>query len=283
MKIAMLHSRIRAEEKLLLEAFKHHNAPVELVDLRTMFFDISAAERPFDVVLERCISHNQAINVLRIFESLGISCINSFRTALICGDKLFTSLELERNGVPTPKTATAFTSEQAIAAIEAMGYPVVIKPVTGSWGRLLARINDRDAAEAVLEHKSMLGSYHHKTFYIQEFIEKPGRDIRTFVVGDRVIAGIYRRSDHWITNTARGGQTGAIKITDELETISLAAARACGGGVLAIDLLESPDGTLLVNEVNYTLEFRNSIAPTGVNIHEEIAGFALETARGGAA
>jgi len=160
-----------------------------------------------------------------------------------------------------------------------MGYPVVLKPAVGSWGRLLAKVNDRDAAEALLEHKTTLGSYHHSIFYIQRYVEKGGRDIRAFVVGDECVAAIYRTADHWITNTARGGHTSNCRVSPELAAISLRGARAVGGGVVALDIFETPGG-YLVNEVNYTMEFKNSIAPTGVNIPQKIADYVLRVAEG---
>jgi [lysine-biosynthesis-protein LysW]--L-2-aminoadipate ligase len=163
-------------------------------------------------------------------------------------------------------------------AIEELGYPVVLKPVVGSWGRLLARINDRDAAEAVLEHKETLGSYQHSIFYIQEYVAKPGRDIRAFVVGDEVVGAIYRESPHWITNTARGGAASNCPLTPQIEGLCHQAAQAVGGGVLALDLLEDPQRGLLVNEVNHTMEFRNSIAPTGVDIPARVADYVLRQA-----
>ena len=141
----------------------------------------------------------------------------------------------------------------------------MLTPPTGSWGRLLANVNDRDAAEAILEHKTVLGGYRHGVFYLQEFVAKKGRDIRSFVVGDRCVAAIHRSSDHWITNTARGATTSNCPVTSELAEVSLATAEAVGGGILAVDLFESPDG-LLVNEVNHTMEFKNSISVTGVDI-----------------
>jgi [lysine-biosynthesis-protein LysW]--L-2-aminoadipate ligase len=159
-----------------------------------------------------------------------------------------------------------------------MGYPVVLKPLFGSWGRLLARINDRHAAEAILEHKKTLGGYVHGVFYIQEYIDKPGRDIRSFVVGDETVAAIYRNSPHWITNTARGGEAANCPITGEIDDLSRAAARAVGGGAVAIDLLEDPDGRLLVSEVNHTPEFRNSIDTTGVDIPGRIIDHMVEVA-----
>ena len=155
---------------------------------------------------------------------------------------------------------------------------MVLKPAVGSWGRLLSKINDRDAAEAILEHKETLGSYHHSIFYIQEYMEKHGRDIRSFVVGDETICAIYRTSPHWITNTARGGAATNCPVTAEVNEISVRAAKAVGGGVVAIDLFETPDG-LMVNEVNYTMEFRNSIDTTGVNIPAKVVDYVVAVAR----
>jgi [lysine-biosynthesis-protein LysW]--L-2-aminoadipate ligase len=179
--------------------------------------------------------------------------------------------------VPVPPNMVAFTPEAAMEAIEKLGYPVVLKPCIGSWGRLLSKINDRDAAEAILEHKQILGSYHHSIYYIQKYVNKPGRDIRAFVVGDETIAAIYRRSDHWITNTALGGKASKCPVTPEIADLSRRAAQAVGGGMLAIDLLESPDG-ILVNEVNYTMEFRNSIDTTGVDIPGQMIDYVLQEA-----
>jgi [lysine-biosynthesis-protein LysW]--L-2-aminoadipate ligase len=181
--------------------------------------------------------------------------------------------------VPTPRTLMAYTPESALEAIETLGYPVVLKPAVGSWGRLIAKVNDREAAEAVLEHKKVLGSYHHSIFYIQEYIDKPQRDIRSFVVGDQTICAIYRMSEHWITNTARGGQAVNCPVTPEIDALSRAAARAVGGGLVAIDLLENMQGELTVCEVNYTMEFRNSIDTTGVDIPGCMVDYVLAVGR----
>ncbi len=186
-----------------------------------------------------------------------------------------------REGIATPRVKIALTPESALEAIEAFGYPVILKPATGSWGRLLSKINDREAAETILEHKQVLGSYQHHIFYIQEYIEKPERDIRAFVVGDETIGAIYRHSEHWITNTARGGRASNCPVTPEIDALSLAAAQAVGGGVVAVDLLEAPGGQLLVNEVNHTMEFRNSIDTTGVDIPGRVVDYVMRVAQGG--
>jgi [lysine-biosynthesis-protein LysW]--L-2-aminoadipate ligase len=282
MRVGMLLSRVRVEEKLLLEAFQARGVDVELFDDREIVFDLHNPG-PFaglDVVIERSISHGRALASLEQLNAWGIPTVNSAAVANVCGNKFATSRALIQHDVPTPRTMLAFTEDSALAAIETLGYPVVLKPAVGSWGRLISKINDREAAEAVLEHKQILGSYHHSVFYIQEYIDKPQRDIRTFVVGEETIAGIYRTSPHWITNTARGGQATNCPITPELDAISRAAAAAVGGGVVAIDVLERPSGELLVNEVNYTMEFRNSIDTTGVNIPAKVVDYVLRVGRG---
>jgi len=278
MKVGFLHSLIRKEEKLLLDAFRE-KSDVELVmlDDRKLIFDLQS--RPdVDVVIERCINHSRAMHGLRLLESAGIRCINTSEVARICGDKILTSLALKEAGVPQPELRIAFTEESALNAIESLGYPAVLKPAVGSWGRLLSKVNDREAAESILEHKAILGSYHHSIFYIQKYVEKRGRDIRSFVVGDECIAAIYRTSEHWITNTAQGAVATGCPVDDELGEISLRAANAVGGGVVAVDVFETPEG-LQVNEVNYTMEFRNSIDTTGVDIPEKIVDYVVESSK----
>jgi len=278
MRIGFLHSLIRKDEKLLIaELRKRGDVELVFLDDRRLVFDLE--EQPeLDVVLERSINHSRAMHALRLYEGVGIRCVNAYEVARRCGDKILTAASLRDGGVPQPEVRVAFTPESALAAIEELGYPVVLKPAVGSWGRLLSKINDRDAAETILEHKSILGSYHHSIFFIQKYIAKKGRDIRAFVVGDECIAAIYRSSEHWITNTARGAIASNCPVTPELGALCVAAADAVGGGVLAIDLLESEDG-LLVNEVNYTMEFRNSIDTTGVNIPDKVIGHVLDQAR----
>lgn len=280
MKIGFLHSIIRRDEKFLLEEFdSRKGVQLEMIDDRKLIFELGGKKSNLDVVIERSINHSRALHAIILFENMGVKCVNSSRVALTCGDKLLTSKALDTYKVPQPPVSIAFTEESAMEAIEKMGYPVVIKPAVGSWGRLLSKVNDRDAAEALLEHKTILGSYHHSIFYIQKYINKKGRDIRSFVVGDKCIAAIYRTSDHWITNTSRGGVASKCEVTDEIADISLKAAKAVGGGVVAIDIFESEDG-LLANEVNYTMEFRNSIHTTGVNIPRHIVDYVIQVAQG---
>lgn len=287
MKIGVIYSRVRAEEKLLFTTLEQRGVQFDLLDDQDMIFDISGGQRytdqyrQYQVVMERCINHSRALYSLRILNDMGIATVNTAQVADICGNKLQTTSALTAFGVPQPRALVAYTPESALKAIEEMGYPVVLKPSVGSWGRLLSKINDRDAAEAILEHKEVLGSYHHSIFYIQEYIAKPDRDIRAFVVGDETICAIYRNSEHWITNTARGGKSSNCPVSPELNDICVRAAKAVGGGVVAIDVLEDPNRGLLINEVNYTMEFRNSIAPTGVDIPGRMVDFTLRVAKEG--
>lgn len=283
MKIGVLLSRVRVEEKLIFEELERQGIAYDRLDDREVIFDLHHPGHlaQYDVILERCINHSRALYAIKILNDWGIKTVNTYQVADTCGDKLLTSAALVRAGVPTPCVKVAFTPESALQAIEEIGYPVVLKPAIGSWGRLLSKINDREAAEAVLEHKKTLGTYHHSIFYIQEYIEKPQRDIRAFVVGDEAICAIYRQSPHWITNTARGGVASNCPVTPQIREISVAAAKAVGGGIVGVDILEDPQRGYLVNEVNYTIEFRNSIAPAGVDIPAKIVDYLIAVAEEG--
>lgn len=282
MRIAILASRVRVEEKLLVEAAQQSDIEVEVLDDGQLLLDLAQADqrwRTFDAVLCRSVSQSRGLAVLHVLEHWGIPVYNSARVTNTCNDKLLTTLALLQAGVPTPRTLLAFEQETALQGIETLGYPAVLKPVTGSWGRLLARVNDRNAAEAILEHQETLGGYQHHIHYIQEYVAKPQRDIRAFVVGEQTICAIYRSSAHWVTNTARGAVTSNCPVTPELNELCLRAARAVGGGILAVDVFEDEQRGYLVNEINATMEFRNSIAPTGVQIPHEILAYIRASAR----
>ncbi len=275
-KVGFLYTRLRAEEKYLLDELKKRDG-VEVVRINDgdSFFDINQLPQPVDVLFERSISYSRGLYISRIFEAHGIPVVNSSVVAERCGDKYVTSQILTQSGIPTPRVYMAFDEESALSAIEAMGYPCVLKPVVGSWGRLLAKVDNRHMAESLIEHKSSLG-VNHQVFYIQEYINKPGRDIRAFVIGDECICAIYRSSENWITNTARGGVATNCPVTDEIAELCQRAARAVGGGLLALDLFETENG-LTINEINHTMEFRNSITTTGVNIPEKMVDYLLRS------
>ncbi len=280
LRIGVLFTRVRVEEKWIFAALERRGVDFERLDDRRVIFDLDHPEpwRRYDVILERSISYASGLYALKILNDWGVATVNTARVAEACGDKIATSSLLEKAQVPQPRNIVAFSPESALEAIEKLGYPVVMKPAVGSWGRLLAKVNDRDAAEALLEHKTLLGSYQHSIFYIQEYIEKPGRDIRAFVVGDRAITAIYRKSPHWITNTARGAQGEICPIDSALEEICGKAARAVGGGVLAVDVIEHPERGYLVNEINHSMEFHTLQPVTGIDISDMIVEYACNVA-----
>lgn len=285
MRVALLVTHIRAEEKLLLAAFNNRDISPDIILDRELNIEITRgaeqlapsgiAWRGYDLIFERCVSTSRGMYALAILNSWGIRTYNTYETAATCSDKLQTSIALMKRDIPQPHTRVAFTPSSAMQAIEDVKYPAVLKPVTGSWGRLLARVHNRDSAEAILEHRQTLGDYNHHIYYVQEYVDKPGRDIRAFVVGDRTIAAIYRASNHWITNTARGGMASNCPVTDQLDEICVRAAEAVGGGILAVDVLEDTRGDFVVNEINHTMEFRNSSKPTGVDIAQEVIDFVI--------
>jgi [lysine-biosynthesis-protein LysW]---L-2-aminoadipate ligase len=276
-RVGFLYTRLRVEEKYLLEELGKLNE-LEIVRINDgdRFFDINQLPESVDVLFERSISYSRGLYISRIFEAHGVPVVNSSLVAERCGDKYITSQILATSGIPTPRVLMAFDEESALRAIETMGYPCVMKPVVGSWGRLLAKIENREMAEALVEHKASLG-VHHQVFYVQEYIDKPGRDIRAFVVGDEVICAIYRSSENWITNTARGGVATNCPVTQEIAEICQRAAHAVGEGLLALDLFETENG-LTINEINHTMEFRNSIETTGVNIPQRMIEYVLAQA-----
>jgi [lysine-biosynthesis-protein LysW]--L-2-aminoadipate ligase len=284
-KLGMLCSRVRVEEKLILSALRQRVVDFDRIDPRRLVIDVAShGMGEYDAVLVRCLSHTRAYYLTHWLECQGVPVVSAHHVVATCGDKMLTSIALHQAGLAIPRTAIAFAPDAAVSAMEDMGYPVVVKPLAGSWGRLLARVNDRDAAEAILEHKTTLGGYQHGVAYIQDYVDKPGRDIRTLVVGNRVIYAVYRHSEHWITNTARGGETQPCPISPEIADLSVAAARAVGvgggqPGIVAVDLLETADGQLLVNEVNHTPEFHGAMQATETNVADEIVDYVLDVAR----
>ena len=278
LRIGFLYTRLRVEEKHLLDELeKRPGVEVVRINDGDHYFDIAQLPEQVDVLFERSISYSRGVYISKIYQANGVTVVNSPEVAERCGDKYVTSQILTREKIPTPRVFMAFDEESALQAVEAMGYPCVLKPVVGSWGRLLAKVENRSMAESLIEHKSTLG-VNHQVFYIQEYINKPGRDIRAFVIGEEPICAIYRSSENWITNTARGGVATNCPITPELSDICRKTAQAMGGGLLAVDVFEAETG-YTINEVNHTMEFRNSIATTGVNIPEKMVDYVIQNAK----
>jgi [lysine-biosynthesis-protein LysW]--L-2-aminoadipate ligase len=281
MRIALTYTRLRVEERLLLDAFEALGVEAVPVDLREAVFDLDSPGdwAGYDLVVERSVSLTSSLTSVRLLERHGIRCMNPARAIETCSDKLMTSIALAQAGVDQPRVLVGTSAESGLAAVEGIGYPAVLKPTVGSWGRLVARVNDRDAAEAVIEHRDTLGSVGQGVFYVQEHINKPGRDIRVFVVGGEPIAAIARASAHWVTNTARGAKASGLEINAELAGLCRRAAAAVGADVVAVDVLECPRRGYLINELNHSMEFRNSIDTSGVDIPGHVARHAVRIAQ----
>ncbi len=269
---------VRPEEKALLAAAQERGLEVVRYDDRDTTFALEPPSDLPDVLVNRSVSHTRSVYATRYFAHYGVPTVNEPEVLELAGDKIRTSMRLYARGVPTPRTVVALSPEAAPRAVEAVGYPAVLKPAVGSWGRLMAKVDSAESAEQVIEHKSALGAPIHSVFYAQEYVTKPGRDLRAFVVGDEVVAAMYRRSEGWRTNAARGGSVEAAPLTPELTELSLRAAAAVGGGVLAVDLMESSGG-LVVHEVNPTPEFKALAGATGADIAGRIVDYAERIGR----
>jgi [lysine-biosynthesis-protein LysW]--L-2-aminoadipate ligase len=283
--IGLVYDRIRFEEKAIIEKGKEKGLSIKPSDAKTLCLNVKSSNKESkaifgDVVLQRCISYFRGLHVTAFLESKGIDVINSLSVAQICGNKILTTLALIKAGVPTPDTLIAFSPEGVYEAINKTGYPAVLKPIIGSWGRLVALLKDKDTTDAILESRELLNNPIYSIYYIQEMVNRPPRDIRAIVVGDRIIASVYRYApqEDWRTNVARGGKTTPCPLTKELEDIVLKAADAVGGGILGVDALESPNG-ILVHEVNNTVEFKGAMAAGATNIPDEILDYAIGLAR----
>ena len=280
MNVGMLYSRIRKDEKLLLSELRDRGHEVTKIDVRKQQFNVSTPPSVFDdvdIVLDRCLATSRSLYVTRFVEAYGIPVVNRPETAELCADKVKNSLALASAGVPTPETEVAFTKESALESIERFGYPVVLKPVIGSWGRLMAKIDSRNAAEAILEHKETLGHYEHKVFYIQEYVDKPGRDIRVVATDGEPVAAMARSSEHWLTNAAKGATTTAFEVDDEVAGLVRDASAAVGGGLLGVDLMETGDD-YTVHEVNHTVEFKALNETTEVDVPAAVIDWLEERA-----
>jgi [lysine-biosynthesis-protein LysW]--L-2-aminoadipate ligase len=268
-RVGLLYSRIRKDEKLLLSELRDRGHEVEKIDVRDEQFGLdgtTANVEGLDLALDRCLSTSRSLYVTRYMDAYGVPTVNAPDTAAVCADKVRTSLALAGADVPTPRTEVAFTVESAMESIDRFGYPCVLKPVIGSWGRLMAKIDSESAAEAVLEHKATLGHYEHKVFYVQEFVEKPGRDIRVVATDGEPVAAMTRSSDHWLTNAAQGGSVEEFHVGDEAAALVEAASAAVGGGLLGVDLMETGDDGYTVHEVNHTVEFKALDSCTDVDV-----------------
>ncbi|MBP0134252.1 MAG: lysine biosynthesis protein LysX [Nitrosarchaeum sp.] len=282
-KICIVFDRLRTEEKMLEKEASDLGYQVVMLDAKTTKINTDSKRNDFDfgdVVLERCVSYFRGLHFTAGLEFMDVPVLNKFQVANQCGNKMFMTMLLKKNNVPTPKTYFSFSSESALENIENIGYPMVIKPVIGSWGRGVMQLKDKDTADAVFEIRDITDSPHDRIFYLQELIQRPPRDIRVITIGDEPIAAMYRKSTGGFkTNIALGADPELCEITKEIEEISIKASKAMGGGILGIDIMEDEKRGLVVHEVNNTVEFKGLSRVSQRNIPKEIVEFALRYVR----
>jgi [lysine-biosynthesis-protein LysW]--L-2-aminoadipate ligase len=279
-KISILYDTIRWEEKALSEAGKKKNVNLEMVDCKQLSLDLDKNTKQYGTVLQRCVSYYRNLHSTAALEGLGVNVINCLNTGIFAGNKLFTHMLLQKNGIPTPFASVAFSMEAAIETLEKHGYPQVIKPTIGSWGRMISKINDSDSAEGIIESREKMYPIY-QVHYLEEFVKRPPRDIRAIVVGDKVVAAIYRNSGDgsWKTNMALGGVAEPCRVSNEMEEICIRAKNAVQGQIVGVDLMESKDKGLVVHEVNNTTEYKNTVRVCGVDIPSLMIDFAVNSSK----
>lgn len=264
-RICIIYDKLRFEEKKIYNDIQQKGLDANLVDGKSLIFDTESSKsdsRFGDIILQRVISYNRGLHLTYCLEQIGLPVVNSFSVSEICGNKLITSLILKKNNVPTPKTTFAFSTESARECMKKLGYPLVVKPIIGSWGRGVYQIKDQSMAEMMLDSRQENDNSFSRIYYFQELIDRPSRDMRCIVVGDQIVASVFRYSseNEWRTNVAVGGRTEMAPLTSELKELVLKASNAVGGGILGVDLMEDKERGYLVHEVNNTVEFRGASA-----------------------
>ncbi len=278
--ITILYDTIRWEEKALLEASRKKDINIQMVDCKKISLDLAKKPEEYGTTIQRCVSYYRNLHSTAALEGLGIHVINCLNTGIFAGNKLFTHMLLQKAKVPTPYAVVAFSKDAALDALDSNGYPMVIKPTVGSWGRLVSKLNDRDSAEGILENReSMYPIY--QVHYLEEFVKRPPRDIRAIMVGDKIVAAIYRTSGNgsWKTNMALGGVATECKVTPEMEEMCIKAKKAVQGDIVGVDLMESYEGGLVVHEINNTTEYKNTVRVCGVDIPSLILDYAVKVVR----
>jgi len=282
-KVCIVFDRLRSEEKMLQKEASNLGHDALMLDAKITQINTDSKKEDFnlgDVVLERCVSYFRGLHFTASLEFLDIPVLNKFEVANICGNKMFMTLLLKKNNIPTPKTYFSFSSESAAKNLEKVGFPLVIKPIIGSWGRGVMPIKDKDTMEAIFEIRDITDSPHDRIYYLQELINRPPRDIRVITVGDEPIAAMYRKSSGGFkTNIALGADPELCEITKEMEDLAVKASKAMGGGILGIDLMEDDKRGLVVHEVNNTVEFKGLARVAQRNIPKEMIEYALNYAR----
>lgn len=276
--LSILYDTIRWEEKALFDAAKDKGINVKMVDCKNLSVSLDNTKEDLGTVIQRCVSYYRSLHSTAALEGKGVNVINPLNTSIFAGNKLFTHMLLLKHGIPTPFSAVAFSEDSVLEFLDKNGYPMVLKPTVGSWGRMIALLKDKDSAEGIIKSREKMYPIY-QVYYLEEFVTRPPRDIRAIMVGDRIVAAIYRYSGdgQWKTNMALGGRAEEYKVTKELEDICIKAKNVVQGQIVGIDLMESKEKGLVIHEINNTTEYKNTVRVTGVNIPAMMIDYATQS------
>jgi [lysine-biosynthesis-protein LysW]--L-2-aminoadipate ligase len=269
---------LRPDEKLLLHALRARGVrvrPVLQEDLAELAAGRTALPR---LSMIRNLSHREAVGVARRLETLGTRTLNQSGAIELCNDKGLQALLFARHDIPHPVTRHAYSYSHVREAATELGWPAVLKPVSGSWGRGVTKLVDEECVEAWVGGRESTDAGG-KLFpvLIQEYVDKPGYDLRVVVVGRTPIVAIRRASADWRTNTHLGAEVERVEMTAEIGTLCARLAGVLGDGFYGVDLLEDRhDGELKVLEVNANPEFARSAAIHGVDVAGHLAAYVVE-------
>ncbi len=275
--ITILYDTIRWEEKALLEAGKKKGINIQMADCKKLALELDEEPESYGTIIQRCVSYYRNVHSTAALEGLGVKVINCLYTGVFAGNKLYTHMLLRKNNVPTPNASVAFSRDSALDLLDKIGYPRIIKPTVGSWGRMISKLNDKESADGIIENREKMYPIY-QIHYLEEFVKRPPRDIRAIMVGDEVVAAIYRNSGNgkWKTNMALGGMAEECKVNQEMEEICIKAKNAVQGQIVGVDLMESDEKGLVVHEVNNTTEYKNTVRVCNVDIPALMIDYALK-------
>lgn len=285
MRIALLSGGTGWHVQDLLRAAGELGHRAEAVDFRALasgaHLGSSRLDR-YDRILVRTMpagSLEQVVfrmDVLNVLHARGVPVLNPPRAVETCVDKFLTSARLADAGLPTPVTVVCQRSDDALAAFERLGRDVVVKPLFGAEGRGMVRVADPELAWRTFRAIEQTGG----VIYLQEFVRHPGWDLRAFVIGGRVVAGMKRTSrGDWRTNVAQGGTAERVELAAAERELAVRAAAAVGTPVCGVDLLPGPTGELSVIEVNAVPGWRALSESCGLDVAKTTLRYLAEEYR----
>ncbi|MDT0318491.1 RimK family alpha-L-glutamate ligase [Streptomyces millisiae] len=275
----------RPEEKALLDALLARGLRAELALPQDLAAVLSGRREPPALVVVRNLSHAEGAAVARRLEHAGVPTLNTSTAIDVCNDKGLQALLFARHGIPHPVSHHAFSFDQVRETAAEVGHPVVVKPVSGSWGRGVTLLPDRDSVEAWIGGRESVDATGRAfPVLLQEYVAKPGHDLRVVVVGRTPVVAIERASGDWRTNTHLGARVTRTDVTTEISRLCRRTVEVLGDGFYGVDLLrDTADGRLKVLEVNANPEFARSSAVHGVPIADHLADHVAELAHEGSA